>query len=285
MLVDQDVVPVALKAVLVRVDHVGDRGKRVVGQALDVGKEGVGSLGPIRPCNQELEVLHGKLAPVLRVVLVAVLLDGHVGQVLHQILGVERIAVVLDGAEAGKPRSVHVDPERPVGENQKVDPEVKLLPSQQQRVVHILRDHPPRVPHGVPRLGGLPLFELRQLLHDKDPRPKRAPRRLDDPRRVGPLLVLFHKDVVLGRERKRRREKVDLLRLTHPPFLHKLLPVPLDVLHHQILLGDVLVSGKVVQNLVVGQPEPSLWVERRPSSRPRPPVKVPIIICSQQYQC
>jgi hypothetical protein len=63
---------------------------------------------------------------------------------------------------------------------------------------------------------------------------------------------------------------------TLPVFPLQVAPVSLDVLDHSVLARKLIVVGEVVDDLVVCQPEPAVWVEYLPHAAHTGPVKVPV---------
>ena len=124
VLVDDDVVSVALVAVPVR-DH--DRGHGLEAVHDEPGhlvEELLRGGLAARRLQEELEVLHGELAAVDVVVLLAVLLDGDVGQVDVHVVHLADGVVVLDGAKPAEAVLEQVGLQRAEGGHQNVKPEI-----------------------------------------------------------------------------------------------------------------------------------------------------------------
>ena len=127
MLYYDNVVSVAFEAVLVVDNHRADRLERVHNNPGDLVEEAIGDLFAARALQVQLEVLDGPFAAVYGVVVVALLLIGHVGQVHEHVVDVVGGRRVLDRAEASKAEPIPVALERPVRRDEYVDAQVELL--------------------------------------------------------------------------------------------------------------------------------------------------------------
>lgn len=126
---------------------------------------------------------------------------------------VEVVVGVLHGAEASEARAVDVGLQRAVGGDQHVEAEVKLLATDQQRVVDVVGNH-------VAVLGGRaallpspavrPFLDLGELVDQEYAGALRAAGRLHDPGGGRAAPELLNEEAVVSRQRVRRRHEVKL---------------------------------------------------------------------------
>eukprot|EP00981_Chlorochromonas_danica_P015428 scaffold12089_cov176-Ochromonas_danica.AAC.6 len=184
---------------------------------------------------------------MLAVVFVVVLLDGDVCQMDEGVVQVSDVRGVLHIAESGEAVHVLISFERSKGSDEHVEAQVELLAADEQRVLDVARDDVGlfQRQRGPLALGG-PLLDLRQLVDDEDALALGARGGLHDPDRVGTAPELLHEErVVRGQQVSHGHEVCgkDGLRVSR-----QLLHVALDVLHHEILAGQLEVVGEVVDH-------------------------------------
>lgn len=224
------------------------------------------------------------------VVVLGVLLDGDIGEVdVHVVDGVHVVGVLVR-AEAREAVAVHVDAERAVVGDERVDAQVELLAADQQRLVHVAADDVglARELRRVRPVCG-PLADLRELVDDEDALALRVVRRLHDPHLRRVLAELLDEERVVGREEVGRRQKVEVvpllwrqpepavvraLRLGEEPL--DLLAVALDVLDEHVLARELVVVWEVVDQLALVQADARLGVEQLARGVHARPVEVPV---------
>eukprot|EP01047_Picozoa_sp_COSAG01_P066924 COSAG01_NODE_9340_length_2478_cov_4.725515_1_plen_239_part_00 len=147
-------------------------------------------------------------------------------------------------------------------------PQIKLLATDQVRVVYILLCHvvltlraarvmAPAVDSSpdiqAPRGRALPVADLAQLGKQEDTTPLCGAYRLHDP---GGLWVAFEflveQSIFLG-DRVCCREKVKVGGLLQAPVFLKLLPGPFEVFNHIVLAAQLVIIAKVVDTLPFAQ--------------------------------
>ena len=111
VVVDDDVVAVALVAVPVRHHHRGHGLQAVHYQPVDLVEQFVAGNLPPRHLQVQAEVVDGELAAVDVVVVSAVLLDGDVGEVDVQVVHLTDAVVIADSAEPAETKfeEVHLE--------------------------------------------------------------------------------------------------------------------------------------------------------------------------------
>ena len=210
------------------------------------------------------------------VVVPAVLLDGHVGQVDEQVVHLPHAVVIPHSAESAETKFEEVNLERSEGSHQDVESHVELFPSDQQRVVNIARYHVGLL-HQVGVEDGLafsgPFLQFGKFVDEKYSGSLGLPARLHDPGGVGVLPVLLHEHVVVGGEDEGGGDEVQVEVATLGTFLRQRVPLPLqispvalDVLHHGVLPGELVVVGEMVDQLEVVHPVAGVHGEQVPDS-------------------
>uniref|UniRef100_A0A480HXA7 Putative tubulin polyglutamylase TTLL1 isoform X3 n=1 Tax=Sus scrofa TaxID=9823 RepID=A0A480HXA7_PIG len=286
--VDDDVVAVALEAVFVVVHHRGHGLQRLHDDPVDLVEQLAGHLLAAGALEVEPQVADRPLAPVDVVVVLPVFLNGNVGEMNEHVIQLTGAGGVLHGAKAAKPEFVHVAAQGAVRGHQDVQAQVELPAADEERVADVQRDH-------VGLLGRLrherrgfavpgPLFDLRELVDQKDTLALGSATRFHDPGAGGAFPELLHKQVVVGGQHVGDRDKVQVevfptfvLLRQGAPFLLQLLPVPLDVLHHQILPRQLIVVWEMVDDLVVREPIASFHTENIADGLHAHPVEIPVL--------
>ena len=274
-----DVVPVELEAVAV-VDHDSLAGlEGVDDDVVDVLKQLVRLLEAVIRLEVELERVQGPLAPVVLVVRVAVLLHRDVRQVHKRVVEVVLVLRVLVVAEAGKAQARLVRLQGPVRSHAHVKPKVELLPPNEKRVLDVLgHDVSVRAVH-LDRtwpLSRVPLANLAELVDEEDAFPLRPRGGLEYPSGVGLAPVLLREQGIVARKNESGGHEVQDGRVSPLPL--KLLPVPLHVLHHQVLPRDLVVVREVVDKLVVPEPHVAVRAKHLLSTVHARPVDVPVVL-------
>mmetsp|Transcript_23697 Transcript_23697/g.61548 ORF Transcript_23697/g.61548 Transcript_23697/m.61548 type:complete len:332 (+) Transcript_23697:422-1417(+) len=274
--VDNDVKAVEFEAVPVVDHHVLARLEGADDDVVDVGQQAAADRGAVRARDVRLQVLQRPLVAVLVVVGLAVLLDCHVGEVHVHVVDLLHLVGVLLVAEPREAERRQVHLQGPVGADDGVQAQVELLAADEEGVVDVARHDV--VLRGLPvgrHLARSPFLHLAELVEQEDALPLRARRGLHDPRGVGLLAELLHKEAVVLRQHVRHGHKVQQ-RGVHPLLLHGLL-VPLHILHHQVLARELIMIWEVVDQLPGLQTYPILRQEDLLGRVHVGPVEVPVL--------
>mmetsp|Transcript_113759 Transcript_113759/g.321714 ORF Transcript_113759/g.321714 Transcript_113759/m.321714 type:complete len:204 (+) Transcript_113759:463-1074(+) len=197
---------------------------------LDVGEEPIHHVYAGRADEipfQQADVPLGASAPVGR--FAAMFLQGDVRQVRPEVVHVRFVGCVPGHRESAEAAAMHVHSEGLIAGNQDVQPDVKLFASDQQWPLDVLLAYVQlrsllgvvvvllflAVFAGVrcPVRRWPPLLNLRQLVHEENPRTLRPAHRFHDPRRARMLLELLDEHAILLRHDEGDGAHVVLLRL------------------------------------------------------------------------
>jgi hypothetical protein len=191
------------------------------------------------------------------------LLNANVRQVHVVVVQLCDTRVVLDRAESTKTQLKQVRLQWPKRRDQHIEPQIELLPSNQQRIVNVPRNDVALLADlRMERRLGLsrPLLQLRQLVDQKYPGALRLTARLHNPRAERILAVLLDEHVIVSgqHEGDGYKVQVQVLGNTRRIGLHllgqrvavslQILAVSFDVLHQQILAGQLVMVGKVIDD-------------------------------------
>jgi hypothetical protein len=137
VLVNEDVIAIALKAMLVIDDHALDALQRDVYDVVDVIETLVCDSLSSSLFKVESKILDAPFTAMTLVVVFRELLDSHISQMDVHVVQLSNVGSVLLIAETSKSHRIKPYFQRSVACNEHIDSEIELLLSYEQRVIHI----------------------------------------------------------------------------------------------------------------------------------------------------
>mmetsp|Transcript_47606 Transcript_47606/g.103761 ORF Transcript_47606/g.103761 Transcript_47606/m.103761 type:complete len:224 (-) Transcript_47606:217-888(-) len=203
------------------------------------------------------------------------LLHCHIGQVDHGIRQICQVHGEAGMGEAGKSTAIQVDCQRAVARDQNIESQIKLLPTNQQRIRQVPLNHIrlsfllfflifvavffvsgfllSLLLQAHPLWVLAPARHLAQPVEEENSTPLRLSHGLHDPNcAIGLLLLeLFDKHRILqGQNKGCWGASSESLCLFHQTILQSLAMSTANVLHQQILPGQLIVVAKVIHSLM-----------------------------------